>query len=163
MKMTFFRDVSPCSLGEVYPCFRSACCLHRQDNELNIIAYSSLDTVRVTSGYVTTDKLRTTQHVKRVMWSSFNHSIIKYRIEIMTNLDQTQQNWKLYFNFPTTFTSLSSPFQRMQKWRSIDLPLIQLREASSSKHELVNLPVFTIWNNRTLKVTTNNSFHTLSN
>jgi hypothetical protein len=33
MKMAVFRDVAPCSLVEVYQCFRDPCCLHHQGDE----------------------------------------------------------------------------------------------------------------------------------
>jgi hypothetical protein len=33
MKMAVFWVVVPCSLVEVYQCFRDACCLHHQDDE----------------------------------------------------------------------------------------------------------------------------------
>jgi hypothetical protein len=33
MQMAVFWVVAPCSLVEVYQCFRGACCLHHQGNE----------------------------------------------------------------------------------------------------------------------------------
>jgi hypothetical protein len=31
-KMAVFRVIAPCSLVEVYECFRGPCCLHRPDD-----------------------------------------------------------------------------------------------------------------------------------
>jgi hypothetical protein len=33
MQVAVFWVVAPCSLVEVYQCFRDACCLHRQSSE----------------------------------------------------------------------------------------------------------------------------------